>query len=220
MNQNLNTIGRRKFLRTTAMAAASTGGFNFISINSFAMPPGEDDINIIKPVEGYSPQIGILVSMMSWMRASVLRAVKDLTQPELDFLMDPKANTIGALLLHLAATDTIYQDLTFNNLKDFSDENKKRFGVAMELGDEGRKQIKGNNLDYYLSTLQEVREKTLAGFKKRDDKWFAEVDPAFFGGKPTNNFCKWFHVCEHEANHRGQIAVIRKRLPGKEGGKD
>jgi len=220
MKQNLNTIGRRKFLRTTTLAAAGTAGFNFVSINSFAMPPGEDDINIIKPVEGYSPQIGILVSMMNWMRASVLRAVKDLTQPELDFLMDSKANTIGALLLHLAATDTIYQDLTFNNLKDFSDENKKRFGVAMELGDEGRKQIKGNNLDYYLSTLQEVREKTLAGFKKRDDKWFAEVDPAFFGGKPTNNFCKWFHVCEHEANHRGQIAVIRKRFPGKEGGKD
>jgi len=68
--------------------------------------------------------------------------------------------------------------------------------------------------------LQEVRAKTLAEFKKRDDKWFAEVDPSFFGKKPTNNFCKWFHVCEHEANHRRQITVIRKRLPGKEGGKD
>jgi len=142
--------------------------------------------------------------------------VKDLTQPDLDFLVDPNANTIGALLLHLAATDTIYQDLTFYNLKDFSDANKKRFGVAMGLGDEGRKQIKGNNLEYYLSTLQEVREKTLAEFKKRDDKWFAAVDPSFFGNQPTNNFCKWFHVCEHEANHRGQMTVIRKRLPGKE----
>ena len=97
-----------------------------------------------------------------------------------------------------------------------SEANKQRFGVAMELGDEGRKQIKGNSLDHYLSTLQEVREKTLVEFKKRDDKWFAEVDPSFFVGQPTNNFCKWFHVCEHEANHRGQMTVIRKRLPGKE----
>ena len=87
----------------------------------------------------------------------------------------------------------------------------------MSLGEEGRKQIKGNNLDYYLSILQEVREKTLSEFKKRDDKWFAEIDPAFFGNKPTNNFCKWFHVCEHEANHRGQITVIRKRFSGKDG---
>lgn len=217
MNQNFN---RRKFLQTTALAAAGTASFNFIPLQDFATPLPGDDINIIRAAEGYSPQIGILVSMMNWMRASVLRAVEGLKQPELDYLVDPEANTIGALLMHMAATDTVYQDLTFNNLKDFSEENKKRFGVAMELGDKGRKQIKGKNLDYYLSTLHEVREKTLAEFKKRDDKWFAEVDPSFFGGKPTNNFCKWFHVCEHEANHRGQITVIKKRLPGKEGGKE
>jgi uncharacterized damage-inducible protein DinB len=210
-------LSRKKFIQTTATAVAGISAFTLAPLASFGgTVAGDENVNIIGPVQGYSLQIGILVSMMSWMRASVLRAVKDLTQPDLDFLVDPKANTIGALLLHLAATDTIYQDLTFYNLKDFSESNKKRFGVAMELGDEGRKQIKGNNLDYYLSTLQEVREKTLAEFKKRDDKWFAEVDPSFFGNQPTNNFCKWFHVCEHEANHRGQMTVIRKRLPGKE----
>ena len=115
--------------------------------------------------------------------------------------------------MHLAATDAVYQDLTFYNLPDFSPMNKKKFGVAMALGDEGRKQIKGHDLDYYVSILTEVRESTLKEFKNRDDKWFQEVDPEFFGG-PTNNFCKWFHVCEHEANHRGQMTVIRKRLPG------
>lgn len=210
-------FNRKKFIQTTAMALVGINVFTLAPLTSFGETiPDDENINIIGPVEGYSPQIGILVSMMNWMRASVLRAVKDLTQPELDFLVDSKANTIGALLMHLAATDTIYQDLTFYNLKDFSEANKKKFGVAMELGDEGRKQIKGNNLDYYLSTLQEVREKTLTEFKKKDDKWFAEVDPSFFGKKPTNIFCKWFHVCEHEANHRGQMTVIRKRLPGNE----
>jgi len=216
MQQHTTSLNRRKFLQTTAIAT----GASFFPFSSFGMPATEDNINIIGPVEGYSPQIGILVSMLNWIRASVVRAAKDLKQEELDFLMDPKGNTIGAMLLHLAATDTIYQDLTFYKLSDFSEANKKRFGVAMELGEEGRKQIKGNNLDYYLSALQEVREKTLAEFKKRDDKWFAEVDPSFFGNKPTNNFCKWFHVCEHEANHRGQITLVRKRLPGADAGKE
>jgi hypothetical protein len=31
---------------------------------------------------------------------------------------------------------------------------------------------------------------------------------------PTNNYCKWFHVCEHESNHNGQIKLLAKRLPG------
>lgn len=208
---------RRQFLQTTALAAIGTGTMGLFPLTSYSSPFSDnDDINIIHPVEGYSPQIGIFVSMLKWIRESVIRNVMGLAQTDLDFLLDPKANTIGALLSHLAATDTIYQDLTFYKLTDFSADNKKKFGVAMELGDPARKQIKGNNLDYYLSNMKEVREKTLAELKKRDDKWFQEVDPSFFGNKPTNNFCKWFHVCEHEANHRGQIALIRKRIPGQE----
>jgi len=208
-------LNRRIFLKQSAMTAAGTGTLSLLPLINFARTGGTpaQDINIIGPREGYSEQIGILVSQMEWVRASVIRATKGLTQPQLDFLVDSQSNTIGALLMHLAATDAVYQDLTFYGLQGFSPANKTRFSVAMELGDEGRKQIKGQDLNYYISIMTEVRENTLKEFKKRDDKWFAEVDPDFFGG-PTNNFCKWFHVCEHEANHRGQMTVIRKRLPG------
>lgn len=214
MKTNSNTLHRRKFLQQTALAIAGASSLSALPMLGYASPYIDDNINLIGPIEGYTPQIGILVSMMAWNRASVINVVNGLTQQELDFLIDDKSNTIGALLLHLAATDVVYQDLTFNNLKDFSDENKNKWGVAMELGDEGRKQIKGNNLDYYLNALQEVRQKTLSEFKNRDDNWLAQVDPHFFNDQPTNNFCKWFHVCEHESNHRGQMTVIRKRLPG------
>lgn len=128
-------------------------------------PP--DNINIIGPLQGYSPQIGTFVSMLHWIRDSVLRATENLTQEELDYLHDSKSNTIGALLLHLAATEVIYQDLTFNNLKDFSDTNKKKWNIPMNLGEEGRKQLKGNDLQYYLTALKEVRETTLAELKEK-----------------------------------------------------
>jgi hypothetical protein len=212
MKLPISNLNRRKFLQNSALTAVGAGTLSLLPLVDFAQPAADPNINIIGPRAGYSPQIGILVSQMEWVRESVISATKGLTQPQLDFLVDSQSNTIGALLMHLAATDAVYQDLTFNNLQDFSPENKKRWGVAMELGDEGRKQIKGHELDYYISAMTEVREFTLKEFKKRDDKWFAEVDPQFFGG-PTNNFCKWFHVCEHEANHRGQMTVIRKRLP-------
>ena len=42
--------------------------------------------------------------MMAWMRMSVLRSVNGMSQSELDFLLDDKANSTGALLMHLAAT--------------------------------------------------------------------------------------------------------------------
>jgi hypothetical protein len=133
--------------------------------------------------------------MMAWLRPQVIGSVKGLTREQLDFLLDEKANTIGALLNHLAATDALYHEHTFTGVDwgkwDHSIDEK--FGVAMELGDEGRKKIKGNNVDYYLNLLQETRESTLAEFRKRDDKWLMTVDEKWPWG-PTNNYCKWLIV--------------------------
>jgi uncharacterized damage-inducible protein DinB len=150
------------------------------------------------------------------MRGAVLDPVKEMTTEQLDFLLDSKANRIGALLLHLAATERLYQLNTFENVR-ISDLEKhsafKQWAVAMDLGEPAREEIKGHDLDYYLSKLREVREHTLAEFRKRDDKWLLSVDEGW-GWGPTNNLCKWFHVCEHESHHTGQISLLKARLPG------
>ncbi len=201
---------RRHFLMTAAA---------FTAASSLVFAPDarseDSDINVIGPKKGYSPQIGTLVSMMTWMRYVVLMSVKGMSQKDLDFLLDDKANTIGALLMHLAATDRIYQINTFesNSLKELPVAYKEKWGLAMELGEPARKAIKGHDLDYYLNLLSETREQTLAEFRKRDDNWLMTVDKSW-GWGPTNNYCKWFHVCEHESNHNGQIKFLKSRLPG------
>ncbi|WP_260738662.1 hypothetical protein [Tunturiibacter lichenicola] len=118
--------------------------------------------------------MGTLVSMLSWMQPAVTRYAQEISQANLDYLFDKNANSIGALLLHLAATETYYQMNTFDGMNwgSWPDAVKQKWDAAMELGDAGRKTIKGHDLKFYLDTLQEVREKSLAGFKKRDDAWF------------------------------------------------
>jgi uncharacterized damage-inducible protein DinB len=174
-------------------------------------------LDILGPRPGYAPQVGTFVSMLTWMREAngVLAATKGLTPSDLDYLFDKNANTIGALMLHLAATEVYYGLNTFDGLKwdSWSDAIKQKWDPAMNLGDAGRKAIKGHDRDYYVNILHEVREKTLAEFAKRDDQWLmAQMKDPDWG--PVNNLCKWFHVCEHEAHHSGQIAMLRKRLPG------
>jgi hypothetical protein len=206
------TPSRRGFLKTAA--AFSTGVTGLALLPELAISE-EADVNILGPKKGYSPQIGTLVSMMNWMRMVLLMSVKGMTQADLDFLLDGKANTIGALLMHLAATDRIYQINTFenNSLKDLPAPYKEKWGLAMDLGEPARKAIKGHDLDYYLNLLKETREQTLAEFRKRDDSWLMAVDKDW-GRGPTNNYCKWFHVCEHDSNHNGQIKLLKSRLPG------
>lgn len=198
---------RRRFFRATA---AST----LLALPSArAADTGQ---NVFGPRPGYSPQIGTLVSEMIWMRGAVIGSTKGMTQDQLDFLLDNKANRIGALLLHLAATEKLYQLNTFDNVGPEALDKMPAFkdwAVPMELGEPARQAIKGHSLDYYLNLLREGREQTLAEFRKRDDAWLMTVDKGW-GWGPTNNLCKWFHVCEHESHHAGQISLLKSRAPG------
>jgi uncharacterized damage-inducible protein DinB len=205
----LESLGhsRRQFVQAAAGSALLSAG---------ASKAAEPGVNVFGPRPGYSPQIGTLVSEMIWMRDQVARTVNGLNQEQLDFLLDNKANRIGALLLHLAATERLYQLNTFDNVPVRQLENSaafKEWAVAMDLGEPARQTIEGHDLNYYLTRLQEGREKTFAEFRKRDDAWLMAVDESW-GWGPTNNLCKWFHVCEHESHHAGQIAMLKSRAPG------
>ena len=201
---------RRNFLKLSAALTAGAAGLTSFAASDAA---AQDDGDwIIGPKPGFSPEIGTLVSMMAFTRMQVLHNTKGMSQQDLDFLIDSKANTIGALLLHLAATDAYYHLTSFQGMAwgKFPEAAKQKWDVPMNLGEPARKAIKGNSPDYYVNALNETREKTLAELKKRDDKWLAAVDTE----AGMNNYGKWFHVAEHESNHNGQIKFLKSRLPG------
>ncbi|MDQ6861905.1 MAG: DUF664 domain-containing protein [Verrucomicrobiota bacterium] len=206
---------RRTFLKASAAVGCGIAGASLFSNVRAAGAATANGPNIIGPREGFSPQIGTLVSMLEWMRRTILEPVQGLTVAELDYLHDSKANTIGALLLHLAATERHYQIHTFEGKKwnEWDEDTRKKWDAAGGLGAEARRVIKGHDLSYYLDALAKGREHTLSEFRKRDDAWLMLVDKDWPWG-PTNNYCKWFHVCEHESNHNGQVKWIKGRLPG------
>ncbi len=212
---------RRNFIKTATVFTVGATGVNSLAQCANANPQAsKNGVYVIGPMEGYSPQVGTLVSMLNYNRQTIVNGVKSLTMTELDYLHDPKANTIGALILHLGATEKFYQINTFGGRQDFNEAEKKIWGAAMSLGDEGRKNIKGHEVKYYLDAIDEVRLKTLDEFKKKDDAWLLAIDPEWSKEEPLNTYWKWFHVCEHESNHRGQITWLKSRLPGAKPNKD
>ncbi|SDX31702.1 DinB family protein [Paenibacillus sp. CF384] len=170
-----------------------------------------DNIYLITDIPGFTPQISRLLSMMNYARHTTVESVQDLTQEQLDYLLDPQSNSIGALLLHFAAVEYAYQVVTFEQ-RDLNEEDMAIWGAALDLGDAGRENIKGHDLTYYLTKLEEVRSRTFDLFKTVDDEWLCKQEE-FWYGKQANHYFMWFHVFEDEINHRGQIRLIRKRLP-------
>jgi hypothetical protein len=214
MKYQNTSFDRRSFIRKSSLVALGTGSLMALPESTLASQQSrQDELNIIGPKEGFTPQIGTLVSMMNWMRNVMLMPVQGMSTEDLDYLVDDDANTIGAMLWHLASTERFYQINTFEGKKwgDWDEEDRLNWSVASRLGDEARRTIKGNSLDFYLQKLSDVREHTLKEFANRDDAWLMEVDKTWPWG-PTNNYCKWFHVCEHESNHNGQFKFIKSRI--------
>lgn len=214
-------VSRRQFMNGSLATAASLSLTGALPALAHTLPaPPENNLLVVGPVEGYSPMIGTLVSMMRYNRDTIIRTVKDLTPAQLDHLFDAKANTIGALIMHLGATDKFYQINTFEGRQEFNEAEKKEWGAAMSLNDAGRNELKGHDAQYYLDKINAVREETLAKLKTKDDKWLLALDPIWSKQQPVNTYWKWFHVCEHESNHRGQMTWLKSRLPGMKAGKE
>ncbi len=162
----------------------------------------------IGSVEGASPQIGAMISMLEDLKDRVESQVKNMSQYELDYLHDEKANRIGSLIMHLAAAEKYYQVFTFEN-RDFNEEEKKIWQVPLDLDKGGRDEFRGHDVQYYLDIYNEVRAKTIEELKKRDDAWFEEIQQRY---GLSNHYC-WFHVMEHQSSHLGQILFLKKRIP-------
>ncbi|WP_276392197.1 DinB family protein [Eudoraea chungangensis] len=161
----------------------------------------------LKPVEGYSTQIGLMVYMLEDLKKRITQQVKDLNQSQTDFVYDADANSIGSLIMHLVSTESYYQTATIEG-REWTEEELLRFGVAGELNEEVKNKLKGKPITYYLDLWNEVREKTRQGLKTKDDAWFASNME-----EGLNYHYIWYHVMEHSANHMGQIATIINRLP-------
>jgi len=159
-------------------------------------------------VEGATPQIAAMISMLEDLKDRVDRTVKNMSQYEIDYLHDEQANRIGSLVMHLAAAEKYYQVFTFEG-REFNEEEKKKWDTALNLDQGGRDNFKGHDIQYYLDIYNEVRAKTISELKKRDDAWFAEVQQKY---DMSNQYC-WFHVMEHQSSHLGQILFLKKRIP-------
>lgn len=194
---------RRSFVTSLPFAATPLlAGDNYSDLQ-------KDSMFYIGPKEGYSPHIGVLVSKLHYNRQMLINLVNDLTTEQLDHLLDEEANSIGALLMHLGATEKYYLNQTMEG-RGFNEGERKLWGAGSSLGDRGRKEIRNQPAKFYIDLLDQVRKETLQGLAERDDSWLLKVVDA---ERNVNNYWSWFHVCEHEAGHRGQITLLRKRLP-------
>lgn len=112
--KTLTQIDRRDFIKSTAIITSGTLGLSMLPNISTGTPLIADEReNVIGPREGFSPQIGTLLSMMTWMRRVILNPVKGMTPEQLDYLIDDTSNSIGAMLFQFGCDREILSNPHF-----------------------------------------------------------------------------------------------------------
>ena len=163
----------------------------------------------IRSADGYTKNIGELVSMLEHTRAVTLQEINDLSVEQLDFIMTSGGNSIGALLNHIAAIEKAHQLISFQE-RDFTKEELEIWEDALYLGKAGRT-IRGNEIQYYIQILQSVREESLKYLNEQDDEWLMS-ERKWPNGVAYNQHYLWFHVLEDEISHRGQIRMMKNKM--------
>jgi uncharacterized damage-inducible protein DinB len=165
---------------------------------------------VIGEREGFSPRVGVLVSELANARHFLFRAARDLSVEQLDARPGLGVNSIGQLLAHVAAAETMLRSVSLYGRR-FDDAERDRWGAAFTFEDSPW--TSGRPLEAYLDDLRAVREVSLAGLREKDDAWLSE--PMTFAGKPANKHYYWLHLLQDEARHTGQVILLRKYLiPG------
>lgn len=163
----------------------------------------------LTPVLGLSREIGLMVAGFEEVRAQVVKLISDLTPAELAARFHPSFHQIGNLVLHLGECEFWWIENIAAN-KPITDEDR-RF-AHLDDSTETDFAPKGYDADGCIEFLNRIHRRTLetlAGFSDDDIDRLLTRDSNTFEGS-----LRWIihHVTEHEANHKGQIAMIKRLI--------
>lgn len=168
---------------------------------------------VITPAEGYTPKIGAYLAQMEDVRARTLKYINGLSQRQLSWYPNEKCESIATLLLHIAAAERswIGEDIMRKPMEEWW---KIAFPIRYNIP-----QVSGKKLSYFTDILATTRQETKDALKTLTDddltREIAPLDPGELDNAEKRFSIEWilYHLVEHEAHHKGQIAVMKRLWP-------
>jgi uncharacterized damage-inducible protein DinB len=168
----------------------------------------------VHPVDGFPPELGRALWMMSDTRDRTLRAVERLPVESIDEVPAGGDNSIGSLLYHLAAieADWLYADILQT---DYPEWLAEVFPADVRTDEGQLTPVRNVALNEHLDRLFLVRRHFLEDIGALTDDDFRRPRRTESGVVTP----EWVlhHLQQHEAEHRGQIQSIRLALEDSDG---
>lgn len=161
----------------------------------------------------FSEQIGFYVNGMAEVREQLADAVKDLSNEEISAKVSPSFHSIGQLILHVSEAEWWWLKCVAAE-ENLDEDEAKREAFWDILMDEDFA-ARNYSARFCIEAANEVREKCFEVLKKFSDDDLERV----FGFDRRDNkrmevSLRWIlhHLIDHEAQHKGQIFMIKRLL--------
>lgn len=167
----------------------------------------------IAPIEGFSPAISYYMAGFEYARSKTLELIKDLTPAEIAKRIMPEIYSIGAIALHLCECEYYWIQSVVRERELSEDEQKFAHMFDGMENDVDR----GFDAAYLLEKLNAISEMNHEHLKTVDDEALDQYFLSRYGERNQEFSLREIlqRRIDHEANHRGQMAMIKRIIRGR-----
>jgi len=171
----------------------------------------------LKTPEGYDPVRAPVVSaaaaQLDFLLASLRRRMRDAIVAQLEWQLRPGVNTVGMLLAHLAVSEAYWVAMFSPSVGDADEIIRAVIGIhgdddGMPLPAHGAhpQSLSGKSVADYFDLLDHARAATHSVLRGWEDNSLEETSTV--DGEEISRAWMLYHLVEHFAHHRGQIALL------------
>ena len=173
---------------------------------------------VLQPAAGVSREIGLYLSGMEEVREQLHEAVAGLSLEEVGRRGIPGAHSIGALVLHIGESEWFWIQCVLSG-HELTDEDT-RAPCWDALKDPERVANRGYSAEFCLNEVAQIREQTRVTLASVNDDDLERIFSFTWNGKTQEQSLRWIlhHLIDHEAQHKGQILMLKRLLGLKNSG--
>lgn len=164
---------------------------------------------LIVPLAGYDPIIARWLWLLTDIRQRTLDVLSGISERTLNWRPDDDANSIGTLLYHIVAIELDWLYVEILERPDYGPEVVALLPYDIREPSGRLKPVYGENLQNHLARMAAARQLLLEALPPM-------AAAEFYRARRLDAYDvtpEWvlYHLMEHEAGHRGEIAELRRQ---------
>lgn len=166
-------------------------------------------------VKGVSPGIALQLSGMEEVREQLRKAVANLSDEEVTRRAVPGAHSIGALVLHIGEAEWWWINCIIQGHRLTEEDRQQPYWDVLD--DPDAFATKNYSARFCLDMIDSIREETRSFLASLTDDDLEKTYSHTRGERTMEANLRWIlhHLIDHEAQHKGQILMLKRLLGAK-----